>query len=65
LNLVAIASASVVDRQELNMQFTAYLAQDQVGAQGLLLTQIERDTKPLEAALDAMLDLVARLSDGS
>ncbi len=28
---------------------------------GLLLTQIERDTKPLEAALDAMLDLVARL----
>jgi TetR/AcrR family transcriptional repressor of nem operon len=28
---------------------------------GLLLTQIERDTTPLEAALDAMLDLVARL----
>jgi TetR/AcrR family transcriptional regulator, transcriptional repressor for nem operon len=28
---------------------------------GLLLTQIERDTKPLEAALDAMVDLVARL----
>jgi TetR/AcrR family transcriptional repressor of nem operon len=28
---------------------------------GLLLAQIERDTKPLEAALDAMLDLVARL----
>jgi TetR/AcrR family transcriptional repressor of nem operon len=28
---------------------------------GLLLTQIERDTKPLEAALDAMLDLIARL----
>jgi TetR/AcrR family transcriptional repressor of nem operon len=28
---------------------------------GLLLTQIERDTKPLEAALDAMLELVARL----
>jgi TetR/AcrR family transcriptional repressor of nem operon len=27
---------------------------------GLLLTQIERDTKPLEAALDAMLDLIAR-----
>ena len=29
---------------------------------GLLLTQIERDTKPLEAALDAMLELAARLS---
>jgi TetR/AcrR family transcriptional repressor of nem operon len=28
---------------------------------GLLLTQIERDTKPLEAALDAMLELVSRL----
>jgi TetR/AcrR family transcriptional repressor of nem operon len=28
---------------------------------GLLLNQIERDTKPLEAALDAMLELVARL----
>jgi TetR/AcrR family transcriptional repressor of nem operon len=28
---------------------------------GLLLAQIKRDTKPLEAALDAMLDLVARL----
>jgi TetR/AcrR family transcriptional regulator, transcriptional repressor for nem operon len=28
---------------------------------GLLLTQIERDTKPLEAALDAMLELIARL----
>lgn len=28
---------------------------------GLLLAQIERDTKPLEAALDAMLDLIARL----
>ncbi len=28
---------------------------------GLLLTQIQRDTKPLEAALDAMLELVARL----
>ena len=28
---------------------------------GLLLTQIERDTKPLEAALDSMLELVARL----
>jgi AcrR family transcriptional regulator len=29
---------------------------------GLLLTQVKRDTKPLEAALDAMLDLIARLS---
>ena len=28
---------------------------------GLLLTQIERDTKPLEAALDAMLELIAIL----
>jgi AcrR family transcriptional regulator len=28
---------------------------------GLLLTQIERDTKPLEAALDTTLDLIARL----
>jgi TetR/AcrR family transcriptional repressor of nem operon len=27
---------------------------------GLLLTQIQRDTKPLEAALDAMLELIAR-----
>ena len=26
---------------------------------GLLLTQIERDTKPLQAALEAMLDLIA------
>jgi TetR/AcrR family transcriptional regulator, transcriptional repressor for nem operon len=32
---------------------------------GLLLTQIKRDTKPLEAALDAMLDLIARLGGGS
>ena len=32
---------------------------------GLLLTQIERDTKPLEAALDAMLELIATLSDTS
>ena len=32
---------------------------------GLLLTQVKRDTKPLEAALDAMLELVARLSGGS
>ena len=28
---------------------------------GLLLSQIQRNTKPLEAALDAMLELVARL----
>ena len=32
---------------------------------GLLLTQIERDTKPLEAALDAMLELIATHSDTS
>jgi TetR/AcrR family transcriptional repressor of nem operon len=32
---------------------------------GLLLTQIERDTKPLEAALDAMLELIARLGGRS
>ena len=32
---------------------------------GLLLTQIQRDTKPLEAALDAMLELVARLGGRS
>ena len=32
---------------------------------GLLLTQIERDTKPLEAALDAILELVARLGGRS
>jgi len=32
---------------------------------GLLLTQIKRDTKPLEAALDAMIELIARLSGGS
>jgi TetR/AcrR family transcriptional regulator, transcriptional repressor for nem operon len=32
---------------------------------GLLLTQIKRDTDPLEAALDAMLELVARLSGES
>ena len=32
---------------------------------GLLLTQIKRDTKPLQAALDAMLELLARLSGGS
>jgi TetR/AcrR family transcriptional repressor of nem operon len=30
---------------------------------GLLLTQIERNAKPLEAALDAILELVARLGD--
>ena len=28
---------------------------------GLLLTQIQRDTEPLEAALDSILDLIARL----
>jgi TetR/AcrR family transcriptional repressor of nem operon len=32
---------------------------------GLLLTQIERDTKPLEAALDAMLELIALLGGRS
>ena len=32
---------------------------------GLLLTQVKRDTKPLEAALDAMIELVARLSGDS
>jgi hypothetical protein len=32
---------------------------------GLLLTQVQRDTTPLEAALDAMLELVAQLSGGS
>src|SRR5271154_4992840 len=32
---------------------------------GLLLTQIKRDTKPLEAALDAMIELIARLSGAS
>ena len=32
---------------------------------GLLLTQIKRDTKPLEAALDAMIELVVRLSGES
>jgi TetR/AcrR family transcriptional regulator, transcriptional repressor for nem operon len=32
---------------------------------GLLLTQVKRDTKPLEAALDTMIELVARLSGGS
>lgn len=30
---------------------------------GLLLAQIERDTRPLEAALDAMLELIAKLSE--
>jgi TetR/AcrR family transcriptional repressor of nem operon len=30
---------------------------------GLLLTQIQRDTKPLEAALDVMLELIALLGD--
>jgi TetR/AcrR family transcriptional repressor of nem operon len=32
---------------------------------GLLLTQIERHTKPLEAALDSMLELIARLGGRS
>jgi len=32
---------------------------------GLLLTKIKRDTAPLEAALDAMLELIARLNGGS
>jgi TetR/AcrR family transcriptional repressor of nem operon len=32
---------------------------------GLLLTQIERNPKPLEAALDAMLELIAAKSDRS
>ena len=32
---------------------------------GLLLTQVKRDTKPLEAALDAMIELVARLNGDS
>jgi TetR/AcrR family transcriptional regulator, transcriptional repressor for nem operon len=32
---------------------------------GLLLTQITRDTKPLQAALDAMLELIARLDGRS
>jgi len=31
---------------------------------GLLLTQIQRDTKALEAALDAMIELIASLSTG-
>jgi TetR/AcrR family transcriptional regulator, transcriptional repressor for nem operon len=32
---------------------------------GLLLAQVERDTKPLEAALDAMIALVASHSGGA
>jgi TetR/AcrR family transcriptional repressor of nem operon len=32
---------------------------------GLLLTKIKRDTEPLEASLDAMIELVARLRGGS
>jgi TetR/AcrR family transcriptional regulator, transcriptional repressor for nem operon len=32
---------------------------------GLLVTQIERTTKPLEAALDSILELVARLGDAA
>jgi TetR/AcrR family transcriptional repressor of nem operon len=31
---------------------------------GLLLTQIQRDTKPLEVALDAMLDGIEALTIG-
>ncbi|HME03334.1 MAG TPA: TetR/AcrR family transcriptional regulator [Solirubrobacteraceae bacterium] len=31
---------------------------------GLLLTKIKRDTKPLEASLDAMIELVTRLRGG-
>ena len=31
---------------------------------GLLLTQIQRDTKPLETSLDAMIKLIATLSAG-
>ena len=31
---------------------------------GLLLAQIQRDTKPLEASLDAMIKLIAALSTG-
>ena len=30
---------------------------------GLLMTQLERDTRPLEAALDAMLDRIQSLAD--
>ena len=30
---------------------------------GLLMTQLERDTKPLEAALDAMLDRIQALTE--
>jgi TetR/AcrR family transcriptional repressor of nem operon len=32
---------------------------------GLLLTQIERNTKPLEAALDSMIELIERLGDAA
>ncbi len=32
---------------------------------GLLLAQVKRDTQPLEAALNAMIELIARLSGGS
>ena len=32
---------------------------------GLLMTQLERDTKPLEAALDAMLDRIQALTDAA
>jgi len=32
---------------------------------GLLLTQIQRETKPLEVALDAMLDRIQALTDAA
>src|ERR1700744_6006861 len=32
---------------------------------GLLMTQLERDTRPLEAALDAMLDRIQSLADAA
>jgi hypothetical protein len=32
---------------------------------GLLMTQLERDTKPLEAALDAMLDRIQALTEAA
>jgi TetR/AcrR family transcriptional regulator, transcriptional repressor for nem operon len=32
---------------------------------GLLLTQIQRETKPLEVALDAMLDRIQSLTESA
>jgi TetR/AcrR family transcriptional regulator, transcriptional repressor for nem operon len=32
---------------------------------GLLMAQLERDTRPLEAALDAMLDHIQALADAA